>query len=72
MFLNVVINIVPISSWNFSCWFMNMLNYSRGHQHGVFQNDGKSLFCFMLNQAGFKTLHRNMHKDEETISPDLS
>ena len=26
----------------------------------------------MLNQAGFQTLRRNMHKDEEVISPDLS
>jgi len=51
---------------------MNMLNYSRGRQHSLFQNDRKSLFCFMLNQAGFQTLRRNMHKDEEVISPDLS
>lgn len=75
IFSIVAINIVPISSchsWNLSCWFMNMLHYSRGHQHGLFQNDGKSIFCLMLSQAGFQTLHRNLHKDGEAISHDLS
>lgn len=26
----------------------------------------------MLNQAGFQSLHGNIHKDEEVISSDLS